>query len=138
MSTKIPDSYRDLIDGPVLVSLTTIMADGSPQSTPVWCNSRGDTIWINTAKGRVKDRNMRRDPRICILAVDPSDNYRYLSVRGSIIEVTEEGAVDHIDELARLYTDHEGYYGYFTDADLASKQTRVIFKIQPTRILHSS
>jgi PPOX class probable F420-dependent enzyme len=137
MNIKIPDSHRDLIDGPYLVSLTTIMPDGSPQSTPVWCNARGDVIWINTARGRQKDKNMKRDPRVSILVLDPTNNYRYISIWGAVSEVTESGAVDHIHELARLYTDHQGYYGYFQDAKLESKETRVIYKIKPTRIVKS-
>ena len=137
MSTKIPDSHRDLIDGPVLVSLTTLMPDGSPQSTPVWCNARGDMIWINTARGRQKDKNMKRDPRVSILVLDPTDDFRYLSIRGLVAEVTESGAVDHIHELARLYTDQQGYYGYFRDAKLESKETRVIYQIKPTQIVKS-
>ncbi|GMQ78634.1 MAG: PPOX class F420-dependent oxidoreductase [Anaerolineae bacterium] len=135
MTIKIPDSHRDLIDGPFLVSLTTLMPDGSPQSTPVWCNSRDDVIWINTTRGRQKEKNMKRDPRVSILVLDPTDNFRYLSIRGLVAEATESGAVDHIHELARLYTDHQGYYGYFQDAELESKETRVIYKIKPTRIL---
>ncbi len=137
MNIKIPDSHRDLIDGPILVSLTTIMPDGSPQSTPVWCNAGGDLIWINTARGRQKDKNMMRDPRVSILAMDPTNSYRYISIRGAVSEVTESSAVDHIHELARLYTDHQGYYGYFQDAKLESQETRVIYKIQPTRIVKS-
>ncbi len=137
MTASIPESHMDLVNGPVLVAFTTIMPDGQPQTTPVWCNAKGDHVWINSARGRIKDRNINRDPRVSILAVDPSDNYRYLVIRGIVGEITEEGAVDHIHELARLYTEHEGYYGYFQPAEQAQKEVRVIYKIQPTRILSS-
>jgi PPOX class probable F420-dependent enzyme len=134
MSTTIPDTHRDLIDGPVLVTFTTIMPDGQPQSTIVWCNSEGDHVLVNSVVGRRKDKNVRRDPRVTIMALDPKDAYRWLEIRGVVEELTEEGGVDHIDELARLYENTPAYYGHVTPAEVANRETRVIYKIRPVRV----
>jgi PPOX class probable F420-dependent enzyme len=126
----IPDSHIDLIrnETRAFCSLVTLMKDGSPQVTPVWFNSDGIHILINSAKGRVKDRNMRRNPAIALLIIDPKDPYRYIQIRGRVIEITTEGARDHIDELSKKYTGREKYTGGSTD------EIRVTYKILPERI----
>lgn len=134
MTDRIPDSHRDLIDGPVYVVLTTIMPDGQPQSSIVWCNRDDEYVLINSTRGRQKSRNMERNPKVTILALDPDDPYRYLEVRGTVEAVTEEGAVDHIDQLARLYTNQPGFYGHYAPAERRNEETRVIFKVRPTRV----
>ena len=107
----IPESHRDLLeDGTqAYVYLATIMADGSPQVTPVWFNTSGDTILLNSAKGRVKDKNMRRRPAVALCIQDPANPYRYLQIRGRVVEITEEGADEHIDALAGKYTGNFKY-----------------------------
>ena len=135
MLTTIPDSHRDLIDGPILVTFTTIMPGGQPQSTIVWCNSDDEHVLVNSVMGRVKDKNIRRDPRVTLLALDPNDGYRWIEVQGVVEEIEEEGAVDHIDQLARLYRKTPAYYGHVTPAERAQKETRVIYKIRPTKVL---
>ncbi len=135
MSTTIPESHRDLIDGPILITFTTIMPDNQPHSTIVWCNSDEEYVLVNSVVGRVKDKNIRRDPRITLLALDPNDAYRWIEVQGEVEEIEEEGAVDHIDELARLYMKTPSYYGHVTPAEQAPKETRVIYKIRPTKVL---
>jgi PPOX class probable F420-dependent enzyme len=134
MEHIIPESHRDLIEGPVLVTLTTLMPDGSPQSSLIWCNSDGRHVLVNTARGRLKARNMDRDPRVAILAADPHDPNRYLEVRGVVVETTEVGAVAHIDELARLYTGRTPYYGGYAPSGRRFEETRVIYKVRPTRV----
>ena len=135
MTARIPDSHRALLDGPVFVTLSTVMPDGQPQSSVIWCNYDGTHIWVNSAAGRQKDRNMRERPMATILAIDPEDPYRYLEVRASVDEITEEGAVDHIDALARLYEGVESYYGGVSPAEAAGQETRVIYKLRPTRVV---
>jgi PPOX class probable F420-dependent enzyme len=103
MSTAIPDKYLDLLDAKSFASLGTVMPDGSPQVTPVWFSWDGRHIRINSARGRAKDKNMRRDPRVSITILDPANPYRYLEVRGRIVNVTEDGADDHIDALSQKY-----------------------------------
>ena len=88
------------------------MPDGRPQVTPVWCDLEGDLVVFNSAKGRQKDRNVRRDPRVALAIVDPDNPYRYLEIRGRVIEITEEGADDHIDKMAKKYLGVDKYpYG---------------------------
>ncbi len=134
MSVKIPQSHFDLIDGPVLITLTTLMPDGQPHSTIVWCNSDGENVLVNTARGRQKDKNMSADPKVTLLALDPNDDFRYIEIRGVVDEITEVGAAEHIAELARLYMDAPAFYGHVAPADLAGKETRVIYKIRPTKV----
>src|SRR5579884_537351 len=88
MSQSIPEKYRDLFTKRAFASLGTIMTDGSPQVTPVWVDLEGDQVIVNTAKGRQKDKNMRRDPRVALAIIDPDNPYRYLEVRGRVSEIT--------------------------------------------------
>jgi PPOX class probable F420-dependent enzyme len=124
----IPDKYRDLLDRPIVVSLATMMSDGPPQVQPVWCNFDGTHILVNTEKGRQKYRNMSRRPVVTILALDPDNAVRWLEVRGTVVVETEEGANEHIDELARLYLGVDKY-PFHREGDM-----RVIFKIEPMRV----
>ena len=124
----IPDQYRDLLDRPIVVSLATLMTDGPPQVQPVWCNFDGEHILVNTEKGRQKYRNMSRRPAVTILAIDPDNDVRWLEVRGMVVVETEEGANEHIDELARHYMGVDKY-PLHREGDV-----RVIFKIEPTRV----
>src|SRR5438045_7146721 len=103
MSQAIPDKYRDLFNKRAFASLGTLMPDGRPQVTPVWVDLDGDHVIFNSAKGRQKDRNVRRDPRVALAIIDPENPYRYLEIRGSVVEITEEGADAYIDELAKTY-----------------------------------
>jgi PPOX class probable F420-dependent enzyme len=126
--TQIPDTYRDLLDRPIVVSLATLMPDGQPQVQPVWCSFDGTHILVNTAKGRQKYRNMSRRPAVTILAIDPDNNARWLEVRGTVAGETEEGANVHIDALARLYLGVDTY-PFHQPGDV-----RVVFKIAPLRV----
>lgn len=132
MSDTIPNSHQDLIDGPVVIALSTIMPDGQPQTTPVWCNYDGTHILINSARGRQKDKNMVARPRATILAVDPQNPLRYIEIRGQVAEITEAGAVDHINQLGELYTG-KTFYSPGQTLDV----TRAIYKIKPVHITTS-
>src|ERR1700744_6519341 len=100
MAQGIPEKYRDLFQKRAFASLGTLMPDGRPQVTPVWVDFDGEHVIFNSAKGRQKDRNVRRDPRVSLAIVDPENPYRYLEIRGSVVEITEDGADDSIDKLA--------------------------------------
>jgi PPOX class probable F420-dependent enzyme len=128
MSQSIPDKYRDLFTKRAFASLATLMPDGSPQVTPVWVDLEGDLVLVNTARGRQKDKNMRRDPRVAMAIIDPENPYRYLEIRGRIAEITEEGADAHIDKMAKKYLGADKY------PYRQPSETRVIFKIQPERV----
>ncbi len=110
----VPASHRDLLKDEIrsFAYLATVMPDGSPQVTPVWFNMDGDNILLNSATGRVKDRNMRSRPQIALAIQDPHNAYRYLQVRGRVVEVTTEGARRHIDILAKKYTGRDVYANY--------------------------
>ncbi len=128
MSTGFPEKYRALLDEPVVVSLATLMKDGQPQVNPVWCSVDGDDILVNSAKGRAKDRNMRERPQVTVMATDPQNPYRYIEVRGLVVDITEEGADDHIDDLAEAYMGKRPY------PFRAPGEVRVIYRIKPTRV----
>ena len=100
MSATIPENFRHLLGAPVFATCVTIMPDGQPQAAVVWCSYDGTHIWVNSADGRQKNRNMARDPRVTILAFDPDAPYRYLEVRGVVDEITAEGATAHINSLS--------------------------------------
>ena len=125
---EIPQSYRDLLDRPIVVSLATLMGDGSPQVQPVWCSFDGTHVLINTARGRQKWRNMSRRRAVTVLAIDPDNDSRWLEVRGTVAAETEAGADDHIDELARLYLGVDEY------PFRQEGEVRVIFRIAPQRV----
>ncbi len=109
MAEVIPDNYLDLFEKQAFANLGTLMKDGSPQVTPVWVDYDGNHVRINSAKGRVKDKNMRRDPRVSLSLQDPANPYRYLEVRGRVVEITEKGADDHINKLSQKYLGNPVY-----------------------------
>jgi len=125
MSEIIPENFRDLFTKRAFGNLATLMADGRPQVTPVWCDFDGNHVLVNSAKGRQKDRNMRRDARVAIAVADPDNPYRYLEVRGRVVEITEQGADAHIDRMAKKYLGVDKY-PYRQPGEV-----RVLYKIQP-------
>jgi len=123
--TGIPENFQDLFSKKAFAQLATLMADGSPHVSPVWVEYDGQRIVINTAKGRVKDRNMRRDARVSMDLVDPDNPYRHLSIRGRVVDISEKGANDHIDKLAKKYLNLDSY------PRRKPGEVRVIYKIEP-------
>ena len=120
---------KALIDEPNLAFLATLNADGSPHLPPVWIDREDGTVLVNTAEGRTKDRNMRRDGRVAVSIVDREDDYRKVDVRGRVVEVVEgDDAERHIDELARKYLGEETYPWR------KPTERRVVFKIRPDRV----
>ena len=134
MTANIPDKYLDLLKRPVVVTLGTIMPGGEPQLTPVWCSFDGQHLWVNTTRGRQKWRNMRERPQVTVLAVDPDNPYRWLEVRGEVVEMTEQGGVEHINALAKKYEGLDEYYGAYAPTERRYQETRVICKVQPRRV----
>jgi len=105
----IPESHADVFESESFAHLATVMPDGTPHVTPVWVDHDDrEAVLVNTARGRRKERNVRRNPEVGVSVLDPTDPYRYVSVRGEA-ELIEEGAKEHIDELARQYMDREEY-----------------------------
>ena len=132
----IPTTHLDLIDGPYVVALSTMMPDGQPQTTPVWCNRKGDHIFINVMKGFRKEKNMRLNPKVSLLAYDPKNPLRNIEIRGCVVEMTEDGAVEHNDELARLYLGktEARFFGDAVPTELQTRYTPVRVRIVPTHI----
>ena len=132
----IPISHLELIDGPYVVALTTVLPDGQPQTTPVWCNRKEDCIFVNVMKGFRKEKNMRLNPRVSLLAYDPKNPLHNIEIRGHVIEMTEDGAVEHIDELTQLYLKKPNakFFGDSIPAELQWRYTPVRVKILPTHI----
>ena len=105
----IPEQYRDLFTKKAFAHLATVDGTGAPQVTPVWVDFDGTHVRFNTAKGRVKVRNLAREPRVALSILDPDNPYRYVQVRGRVVETTERGADAHIDALAKKYLDQDKY-----------------------------
>ncbi len=126
----IPESHKDLLkdETKAFVYLATVMSDGTPQVTPVWFDMDGDYIRINTATGRLKDKNMRARPNVALCIADPKDPYRYVQIRGKIVEFTTHGAEDHIDTLNFKYHGNRNYPGH------SPEKPRVIYKIEPLKV----
>jgi PPOX class probable F420-dependent enzyme len=127
-SETVPAEFSDLFTKRAFANLATLNADGSPQVTPVWIDFDGTNILVNTARGRVKDRNLRREPRVALSLLDPDNPYRYLGVQGRVVEMTEQGADAHIDKMAKKYLDQDTY-PYRTPGEV-----RVLVKIKPEKI----
>jgi PPOX class probable F420-dependent enzyme len=106
---KLSDAWKAALKKPIFVHLTTVMPDGSPQASPVWIDLDGDAILVNSAQGRVKDKNMRRDPRVALSALDPDNPYTPLMLRGKVVEITSKGADAHIDSMAKKYLGKDTY-----------------------------
>ena len=127
--SAIPEAFNDLLTKKkAFANLATVNADGTPQVTPVWFDWDGSRLRINTAKGRVKDKNLRRTPIVALTIIDPDNPYRYVQVKGRVANVTESGADAHIDSLSKKYTGQDRY------AKRTPGEVRVIFTITPDRV----
>ncbi|HXG65684.1 MAG TPA: PPOX class F420-dependent oxidoreductase [Blastocatellia bacterium] len=130
MAGVIPDKYLDIFHKKTFAHLATLMPDGAPQSTPVWVDYDGTHVLVNSARGRQKDKNMRRNDRVALSMTDPDNPYRYLEVRGRIADITEEGADEHIDKMAKKYLGKDKY------PFRQPGEVRVLYKIEPTHSTH--
>jgi PPOX class probable F420-dependent enzyme len=128
MKAEIPEQYLDLIQQPAFANLATVMKDGSPHVTPVWFDYDGEHVRINSAKGRVKDRNMRNNPKVALAIMDPKNPYRYLEIRGQVVEITQDGADEHIDRLAKKYLNADHY------PNRSASEVRVMYKVTAEHI----
>ncbi len=127
MSEVIPGRIVDLFQKKSFAHLATLMPNGAPQSSPVWVEFDNTHVLVNSARGRLKDKNMRQRPQVALSIQDPDNPYRYLEVRDRVVEVTEQGAEEHIDRLVKRYLGVDSY-PYRQPGEV-----RVIYKIQPER-----
>ncbi len=133
---EIPDSHLDLVECPPVAALTTMMVDGSPQTSVVWCDLDGQNVRVSTMRGFAKERNMRRFPWVGLLCYDPGRPLRYLEVRGQVIEMTERGAMDHLDAIASKYVGRSvRYFGDVIPAHFAETEVPVLCRIRPRRVV---
>ena len=127
MAANKLEKYKDLFDKKAFAHLATVNNDGTPQVTPVWVDYDGSHVLVNSARGRQKDKNMERNPSVSLSIMDPDNPYRYLEVRGRVAEITEEGAEDHIDKMAKKYMGLDKY------PLRQPGERRVLYKIKPER-----
>jgi PPOX class probable F420-dependent enzyme len=128
MASEIPPAYLDLFKKPAFANLATLNPDGSPQVTPVWLDYDGTNILVNTAHGRVKHRNLQREPRVALSILDPENPYRYLGIQGRVVEMTDAGADAHIDKMAKKYLNKDTYPWR------SASEKRVLVKIKPDKV----
>jgi PPOX class probable F420-dependent enzyme len=124
----IPEKYRDLFKKRAFASLATLMPNGDVQVTPVWVDVDNGNLLFNSARGRLKDKNVRRDPRVTLTLIDPDNPYRYLEVRGRVVDITEKGAAQHIDKLAKKYLGVDKY-PYAQPGEV-----RVLYRVKPEHV----
>jgi PPOX class probable F420-dependent enzyme len=126
----IPEKFADLVDPKKksFANIATVMPDGSPQVTPVWFDMAGGKVRVNTARGRVKERNMKVGTAVALSIMDPANPYRYIQIRGKVVSVTEHGADAHIDSLAKKYLGQDKY------PFRSAAEVRVIYEIEPTSV----
>jgi PPOX class probable F420-dependent enzyme len=129
-SREIDDLVTKLFTGKNFAFVATLMKDGTPQITPTWVDFDGKTILINTAEGRVKQKNVSRDPRVAISIVDQNNPYDMVTIRGKVIEQTSKGADEHIDKLAKKYLGVDKY------PFRAPTEKRIILKVAPEIVFH--
>jgi len=126
---KIDENSAKLIREKNFAFLATVDANGRPQVTPIWVDTDGDHVLLNTALGRVKQKNTNRDPRVAVAVLDMSNPYRYAAIRGRVVEqIPGQMAEDHIDKLAKKYLDKDKYP--FRQAG----EKRIILKIVPEHV----
>jgi PPOX class probable F420-dependent enzyme len=136
VDNEVPPSHIDLVECPPVAALTTLGADGYPQTSVVWCDFDGEYVRVNTMRGFAKERNMRRDPRVTLLCYNPRQPLRYLEVRGRVVEMTELGAATHLDALASKYAGRLiRYFGDAIPAHFAETEIPVLCRIKPMHVV---
>jgi PPOX class probable F420-dependent enzyme len=128
MAAKIPEEFIGILDKKTFAHLATSGKNGAPQVSPVWVDREGDLIVVNSAKGRVKDRNIRSREQVALSAIDPDNPYRALMIQGRVVKITEEGADAHIDKMAKKYLGQDKY-PFRTPTEV-----RVKYYIEPTHV----
>jgi len=135
MQVTIPNTHLDLFQKPVHGVLTTMMPDGTPQSSIVWVDYDGEYVLINTTLERQKGQNMRANPKVTVLVIDPKDSSRWVEVRGQVKEMTRDCAEAHADKLTQRYcSNKKHFYGDIYPVEQKEKETRVIARIQPIKV----
>ena len=124
----LSDKVKQLLGKQAFAHLATVMPDGSPQVSPVWVDVEGDTILVNSAEGRLKDKNIQRDKRVALSLTNPENPYQAVMIRGRVTEITKQGADQHIDKMAKKYLGKDKYPGR------APGEVRVLYRIEPEKV----
>lgn len=132
---NIPENFLDLANCPRVAAFTTLMPNGSPQTTPVWCDYDGTHMRVNTMRGFRKEKNMRANPKVTLLCYDPREPLRSLEIRGEVNEMTEHGATEHLDNLTFAYIGKKPYFGECVPVELRETETPTLCKIIPRHIV---
>lgn len=135
MSISIPESHRDLIEGPVLVTLATIMPNGHPHTTIIWCRYDGTHILFSSSEGAQKNKNIDHNPHVSLMALDPQNPGRYLEIRGIVDSQFTDGAIEELNHITQLYTGKPSYYGHIVPQESLGIRVHVISKIKPTKVV---
>jgi len=134
MTVEIPESHRDLLQRPIYAVLTTMMPVGQPQSSLVWWDYDGEHVLISTSLERRKSRNMLANPKVTVLVIDPANSARYVEVRGEVVEMSQNGAVELADRLTQRYTGKQRFYGDVYPVERQAQETRVVCRIRPSKV----
>src|SRR5258706_11357294 len=134
MPVSIPDADANLLEKPIVVTLVTITPQNKPHAVAVWQHFDGEFIRISIDYGSVKHKNALNNPQVAVMALDPKDPYRYITVNGTV-EVVEEGALELLDVLARSYMNYPEYFGYNEPIERKETYRGVVLKITPERVI---
>ncbi|MEM7028356.1 MAG: PPOX class F420-dependent oxidoreductase [Chloroflexota bacterium] len=135
MSIIIPKTHQDLIEGPIVVTLATVMPNGQPHTTIIWCRYDGQHILFSSSQGTQKNKNIDHNPQVSLMALDPQNAGRYLEIRGVVESQFTDGAIQELDRITQLYTGKPTYYGHIVPAESFGTRVHVISKIRPTKIV---
>lgn len=134
MSVLIPDSHKDLLEQAVVVILGTVSVDGKPSSAAVWRRWDGEHILITSDPNTRKHRNIKANPNVTVMTLDPKNPYRYIEVAGVVEEITHEGALEELNRHTVMYMGKPNYFGDVEPAEKLADYKGIIFKIKPTRV----
>ncbi|MCA0458372.1 MAG: pyridoxamine 5'-phosphate oxidase family protein [Chloroflexi bacterium] len=135
MTVIIPDSHKDLLEKPIVVSLTTVSAEGKPYAVGIWRRWDGEYIRITSDPDNRKHRNILANPHVSVMAIDPQNPYRYLEIGGVVESIVTEGALEELNRHTQNYMGKPKYYGAVEPAERESSYNGILFMIKPERVV---
>ncbi len=135
MSATIPESHIDLITGPIYSTFTTIAPDGIPENTVIWCSWDGSHVLVNTRRNSRKIRNIEKNPKVALTAIDPQNAYNWIDVRGTVTDITPDVEYKNINSHAKTYRGEDEYYGGVVPLEWKGRDERVVIRIKPERVV---
>lgn len=134
MSAQIPSSHKDLLEKTTVATLTTVSDEGQPQSTVLWKKFDGETVQFSTLASRKKTQNLKENAKVSVMVIDPENPYRYIELRGKA-NISRDGAFEFVDELAKMYTGNDSFYGGVAPAENKATDDRIIIKVTPEHVV---